>query len=128
MVIVAPLEAKENPAAFAYLSRVCQEVEEVQTVHYLDLRQSMSNGGGPACLRLRVPMNETQSQAMGGRVVLDEALEADLRRWVSQHYRETLAPADLQDPQLWEEQGRALQELSQILELPELYPQLAQDS
>lgn len=121
MVIIAPLEAKENPAAFAYLSRVCQEVEEVQTVHYLDLRQSMSNGGGPACLRLRVPLTETQSQALGARVVFDEGLESDLRAWVSRHYREELAPKDLHDPALWGEQERALIELGSILELPGVY-------
>lgn len=121
MVIIAPLEAKENPAAFAYLSRVCQEIDEVQTVHYLDLRQSMSNGGGPACLRLRVPLTEAQSQALGGRVVFDEQLESDLRAWVSKHYREALAPQDLHDPALWREQERALIELGSILELPGVY-------
>lgn len=125
MVIVAPLEAKENPAAFRYLSRVCDEVAEVQALHFLDLRQSMSNGGGPACLRLRVPMNSAQSQALGGRVVFDAALEQELRDWVTRNYREQLAPDDLADPALWQEQAKALRELSTILELPGIYPQLA---
>lgn len=121
MVIIAPLEAKENPRAHAYLSRVCQEVAEVQTVHYLDLRQSMSNGGGPACLRLRVPLTDVQVKALGGRVVFDESLEADLRAWVEKHYRDELAPQDLHDPALWAEQERALVELGSVMELPGVY-------
>lgn len=121
MVIIAPQNAKENPAARAYLERVVQQVDAVQAVHYLDLRQSMSNGGGPACLRLRVPMSDAQATALSGRVVLDTSLEKDLRAWVGRHYREQLAPQDLQDPALYQEQREALRELSEILELPGLY-------
>ncbi|HEY8493818.1 MAG TPA: N-succinylarginine dihydrolase, partial [Myxococcota bacterium] len=87
-----------------------------------DLRQSMRNGGGPACLRLRVVLDARQAAAVAPGVWLDEALHARLVAWVERHYRDRLAPEDLADPQLLDESRRALDELTRILGLPSLYP------
>src|SRR5690606_28379554 len=79
-----------------------------------DVKQSMRNGGGPACLRLRVVLSEAERQALSGRVLLDDALYGELTSWVERHYRDRLAPADLADPQLAEEALGALDELTGI--------------
>ena len=88
----------------------------------LDLRQSMRNGGGPACLRLRVPLNDAERATLGARVVLDVALADEIEAWIRKHYRDRLAPADLADPQLLDESRRALDELTTLLRLPPIYP------
>ena len=86
-----------------------------------DLRQSMRNGGGPACLRLRVALSDAQVQAMHPQVLMTEALFLTLAAWVRRHYRDRLEPDDLADPGLVTEVAVALDELSGILGLPELY-------
>src|SRR5690606_950384 len=110
-----------QPAAAAFLDRIVAEDNPVERVDYLDVRQSMSNGGGPACLRLRVPLTLAQRAALGGRVLLDRVLFEELREWVPRHYRDRLAPADLADPALLLESRAALDELTQIMRLGSVY-------
>jgi succinylarginine dihydrolase len=81
----------------------------------------MANGGGPACLRLRVPLTPLERAALRGRVVLDDELDAALEAWIGRHYRDRLAPPDLRDPALLDETRRALDELTQVLRLTAVY-------
>ena len=93
----------------------------LQDVHFVDLRQSMQNGGGPACLRNRIILTEEEATCLRGRVILSEDLWLQLNRWVDRHYRETLQFAELVDPTLVVEAQTALDELTQILELGSIY-------
>ena len=121
MVIVAPRESEASPRARAFLERVVEAGGPVRRVVYLDVGQSMRNGGGPACLRQRVPLRPDDLGALGARVLFDAALEADLRAWVGRHYRDRLHPADLADPSLWQESAAALDDLTRILGLGAVY-------
>src|SRR5262249_54688263 len=117
MVILAPEESRENVAARGFLERVAAAKGSPCRIEYFDLRQSMQNGGGPACLRLRVPLTEEEVAAMEGNVVFTTALERELVLWVKRHYRDRLVPADLCDPALARESFTALDELTRILKL-----------
>src|SRR5207237_7227857 len=64
MVILAPLEAAEEPRARAYLESVTASGGPVKNVRYLDLRDSMENGGGPACLRQRIVLRDEEREAI----------------------------------------------------------------
>ena len=87
-----------------------------------DLRQSMRNGGGPACLRLRVPLTRRRARARCAATSCStRALDAALDGWIRRHYRDRLAPGDLRDPALLDETRRALDELTQLLRLPPVY-------
>jgi succinylarginine dihydrolase len=121
MAIVAPEDAREDSHARAFLERVVASGGPVKAVHYIDVRQSMHNGGGPACLRLRVPLTADEQRALGARVVVDDPLLDALRAWVDAHYRDRLLPADLADPALARESMRALDELTQLLKLGSVY-------
>lgn len=122
LAIVAPIDAQEHERCRAVLERVVADASNpVRAVHYLDVRESMDNGGGPACLRLRVPLTEPERAALGARVVLDDALEDELERWIRRHYRDRLTAADLADPALWREGLVALDELTGILRLGSVY-------
>lgn len=121
MAVVAPTEARDTPAAKAFLDRVMNEANPVAAVHYLDLRQSMNNGGGPACLRLRVPLTDEERGAIGANVLWTPALHQSLTDWVKRHYRDRLQPSDLSDPALARESMAALDELTQILSLGSVY-------
>ena len=115
MALIAPVEVKENSFTRACVDRIIGEHNPITEVHYLDLRQSMHNGGGPACLRLRVVLTEDEIQAMHQGVLLTETLCDRLILWVKQHYRDCLAPEDLRDPLLLQEGRAALEALAGLL-------------
>ena len=121
MTIVAPEEAREDPHARAFLQRVVQEGGPVKSVHHLDLRQSMENGGGPACLRQRIVLEDAERAAVPARVFWDDALGKELEAWVKRHYRDRLVGEDLADPRLARETMTALDELTRILRLGRVY-------
>ncbi len=81
----------------------------------------MKNGGGPACLRLRVVLTEAEIAAAHSGVFLSERLYAELVGWVTKHYRESLSPDDLADPALLRESREALDQLTRILVLRSVY-------
>ena len=92
-------------------------------VEYVDVRQSMRNGGGPACLRLRVVLTGAELEATNPAQRFTPGLHTTLADWVTRRYRDSLAPADLADPLLLTESREALDELSQILDLGgDFYP------
>lgn len=121
MVIIAPTDCAENPAVKAYLDELLTLDTPIQKVEYFDVKQSMQNGGGPACLRLRVAMNDAELAAINQHVLLDDSLFTRLNAWVDKHYRDRLLPADLADPQLIVESRTALDELTQIMKLGSVY-------
>ena len=121
MTLVIPQECQETPAVAAYLHQLVQSGGPIDELLCFDLRQSMRNGGGPACLRLRVVLTEAEQRAMHQGVLMTAALHTTLVDWVGRHYRDRLAPADLADPTLPGEIHAALDELSTILQLPTLY-------
>ena len=121
MALVIPHECRENAAVARYLDGLVSDGSVIDELIEFDLRQSMRNGGGPACLRLRVALTDAQAQAMHPGVLMTEELYARLVPWVETHYRDRLAPADLADPLLARECASALEALEQILGLPGLY-------
>jgi succinylarginine dihydrolase len=121
MALVVPHECQENQAVARYLEQLVAGDGPIDELIDFDLRQSMRNGGGPACLRLRVVLTAAEAQAMHQGVIMNEALYARLVQWVEAHYRDRLEPKDLADPQLAIECACALEELTQILGLPGLY-------
>lgn len=123
LVLIAPEECRENEPTRHYLDTLVARNGPIGRVQFVDVRQSMRNGGGPACLRLRVVMDEDQLHALGARAILDADLYRDLTDWVSRHYRETLGPDDLADPALMLESRAALDELTRIMKLgTDFYP------
>ena len=122
MSLVCAVEARDNERIWSTIQRIVDDPENpIAGVHVFDLRQSMRNGGGPACLRLRVVLTPAEREAVNSKVWIDDALHARLEAWVRRHYRDRLSLADLADPQLLNESRLALDELTQILGLGSLY-------
>lgn len=91
-------------------------------IYYCDVRESMKNGGGPACLRLRVVLTEGQQKKIPPSFLFSETLYHSLTAWVQKHYRDTLTIADLADPLLLKETREALDELTKLLGMGSFYP------
>ncbi len=121
MHLVAPLEAQRNARARAFLERAQAECPLISGIDYLDVNGSMRNGGGPACLRLRVPLTEHESARLSGSVLFDEHCERELTKIVNRRYREQLTLSDVADPMLVDEAKTALDEITQLLGLGAVY-------
>lgn len=123
MMLVVPGECREVASVSNFLDRLIENNSNpINRVDVFDLKQSMRNGGGPACLRLRVALTETEYQAMHQGVILTDDLFTRLNDWVDRHYRDSLSQADLADPQLLLESRQALDELTRLTGVGNIYP------
>lgn len=116
LLLIAPIECQNDPEISSFLKNT-----PFDAIHYFDLKQSMQNGGGPACLRLRVLLNEKEIEKTHQKLLLTEELYEKLKKWIHAHYRDSLIQEDLKDPQLLKESKTALDELTKLLELGSLY-------
>jgi succinylarginine dihydrolase len=123
MTLIVPGECRETKSVSDYLDKlIADKTNPINEVKVFDLKQSMNNGGGPACLRLRIAINEQELAEMHQGVLLTDNLYENLNRWVEKHYRDRLVQADLSDPQLLMESRTALDELTQITGVGSIYP------
>lgn len=124
LTLIAPSEVRENNKTASYVAEmIAQPNAAIGQVEYVEVRESMRNGGGPACLRLRIVMTPKERAAAAQGFFLDDALATKLEAWIKTHYREELAPDDLGDPALVAEVQAALDELTRILPLgSDFYP------
>lgn len=120
LVLVAPTEAQDTASTREYCERLVGGNGPIGRVEYVDVRQSMRNGGGPACLRLRIVMTDAERAACHQGVLLDEARIDALQAVVRKTYRDRLAPEDLADPAFADECRIARKELLKVLDLEEL--------
>jgi len=120
LVLLAPTETRDTLSTAAYCERLVQGNGPIGRVQYVDVRQSMRNGGGPACLRLRVVMTQDEIAAAHQGVFLDEAKIDALQAVVRAHYRDELSPADLADPAFAEECKAARKAILEVLDLADL--------
>ena len=122
MMMIVPRECEESESVWQYLQELIQLDMPIKHVMSFDLKQSMRNGGGPACLRLRVVLKEQELKAVNAKVLMDDWLYEQLSEWVDKHYRDRMRIEDLSDPELLKEGRTALDELTQILALGSIYP------
>lgn len=122
MMIIVPEESRQNQRVWDYLNSLINSNGPINEFNVFDLRESMRNGGGPACLRLRVVLTDAELQAVAPGVLMNDSLFFTLNNWVDRHYRDRLTEADLADPQLLIENRQALDELTRIMGLGSIYP------
>ncbi len=117
MALVLPEEARETPTVWAWLQEVVAGNGPIRELFVVDVRQSMANGGGPACLRLRVA---AEPAAVDPRFLVDEAKLDRLGALVEAEWPERIEPEDLLDPMLWARLEGARAALLGALDLEQL--------
>lgn len=117
MLLLCPVECSENVAANQLIAGLIRADNPIDDCQFVDLRESMQNGGGPACLRLRVVLTQEQRAALPPSVFITDDRYQQLCDWVRQHYREQLTVDDLADTSLIEEVSAAMLELDEMLGL-----------
>ncbi len=117
MTLVAPTECRDTPSVRAWIDRHLASNGAIRRVEYVDVRQSMANGGGPACLRLRVQCDPSD---VDPRFLVDEARLDRLAAVVARDWPEEIASSDIQSPALIATVEQAREALLQALDLGEL--------
>jgi len=121
-MLIAPIRCRRNASVRKYLQSITGKNKPIKRVRYVNLEQSLWNGGGPACLRLRVTMNEREFLALHPGVIFTDKLHLRLRNWVKKYYVENLIYEDLFVPSYIKRCRDALSELTDILGLGSVYP------
>jgi succinylarginine dihydrolase len=97
MALIVPLEAWESAPVRGWLVAMLAGNGPIRQVLPVDVRQSMANGGGPACLRLRVV---TDPAAVDPRFLLDAGKADTIAAVIAGHWPEAIDPADIGKPAL----------------------------
>jgi succinylarginine dihydrolase len=121
MSLIVPSDAEDVDSAREFAAACVAGENPIDEVVYRDIRESMRNGGGPACLRLRVPLTDAELSAVAPGCLWAPERHVALEAWVRRHYREELAPEELGDPLLLRESRAALDELTRILGIGSVY-------
>ena len=117
MTLVAPTECRDTPSVAGWIERHLASNGAIRRVEFVDVRQSMANGGGPACLRLRVACDPA---AVDPRFLVDEAKLDRLAAVISERWPEEISAPDIQHASLIREVERARLSLLETLDLSTL--------
>lgn len=117
MTLIVPVEARETPRVWRWIERHLAGNGPIRRVEVVDVRQSMANGGGPACLRLRVVADPA---TVDPRFIADEAKLDAIAQVVRRHWPEQIAHDELQQQSLIADVEQARDALLLALDLPEL--------
>lgn len=112
--LIVPEEARANPRVWGWIERHLAGNGAIRRVEVVDVRESMANGGGPACLRLRVVCDPA---TVDPRFLVDTARLDRLAELVEAHWPERIAAADIGDPALIARIEAARTALLQALDL-----------
>jgi succinylarginine dihydrolase len=115
--LIVPSEARETPSVWSWIERHVAGNGPIRRVELVDVRQSMANGGGPACLRLRVVANP---EDVDPRFIADDPKLERIAAVIRRHWPEQIHNEELQQPELIADIERARAALLDTLELSEL--------
>jgi succinylarginine dihydrolase len=115
--LVVPTEARETPTVWRWIERHVAGNGPIRRVEVVDVRQSMANGGGPACLRLRVVADPA---TVDPRFMVDDAKLDRIADVVRRHWPEQIHFEELQSPKLITDIETARAALLEALDLVEL--------
>jgi succinylarginine dihydrolase len=104
MALILPSEARENRAVWGYLTDLVAGNGPIRRLCPVDVRQSMANGGGPACLRLRVVADPA---TVDPRFLATPQKLDSIAQVVTQYWPESINPDQLTDPELAKAIGKA---------------------
>jgi succinylarginine dihydrolase len=117
MALILPSEAQTTGSVWAWLEALVAGNGPIRRLVPVDVRESMANGGGPACLRLRVVCDPA---TVDPRFLVDEAKLDRIAAIIEAHWPETVSPADFDTLGAWPAAVAARAELLRALDLDAL--------
>ena len=120
MQLILPAEVQNYENCMQWLDKL-KQTSDVKLFDFVNIKQSMMNGGGPACLRLKVILNEDEIKKVNKNFILNNKRLELIEDLIEREYRDELYPDDLKDPSLLDESRRVLDELTQIFGTGSIY-------
>jgi succinylarginine dihydrolase len=120
MQLILPAEVQNYENCMQWLDKL-KQTSDVKLFDFVNIKQSMMNGGGPACLRLKVILNEDEINKVNKNFILNNKRLELIEDLIEREYRDELYPDDLKDPSLLDESRRVLDELTQIFGTGSIY-------
>jgi succinylarginine dihydrolase len=120
MMMLLPEEVQNYGNCMKWLEEI-KSSSPIKRFEFVDIRQSMMNGGGPACLRFKAVVNIDELDKINKKFLLSPEKLINLRALVSKHFRDRINPDDLLDIKLMEESYLFLDELTQLLGIGSIY-------
>lgn len=122
MALITPESCKLFPKAQRFIQELLSDpLNPIGKVHYVDLSESLKNGGGPACLRLRIVLNSNELAEMNPGVLFTDDLFQELSSHINKFYPDHLTLQDLADPKLYQLSIDSLDAISKILKVGNVY-------
>lgn len=115
--LILPTEAQESPTVWRWLEKLVSGNGPIRHLFIHDLRESMANGGGPACLRLRVVADPA---TVDPRFLATTEKLDRIEALVNRMWPDRIAVDDLSDPAIWKQCLAARSALCAELGLEEL--------
>jgi succinylarginine dihydrolase len=107
--LIATKQCENHPK----IQKILQKLP-IEQVHYVDLNESMRNGGGPACLKISFPITHQELQLINPKFLLTDQLERALKEWIEYYYEDCLQWPDLKNPHFLKKNQEAFFELSKF--------------
>jgi succinylarginine dihydrolase len=120
MMMLLPEEVQNYGNCMKWLEEI-KSSSPIKRFEFVDIHQSMMNGGGPACLRFKAVVNIDELDKINKKFLLSPEKLINLRALVSKHFRDRINPDDLLDIKLMEESYLFLDELTQLLGIGSIY-------
>jgi succinylarginine dihydrolase len=120
MMMLLPAEVQNHGNCMKWLEEI-KSSSPIKRFEFVDIHQSMMNGGGPACLRFKAVVNSDEQDKINKKFLLSPEKLINLRALVTKHYRDRINPDNLLDIKLMEESYLFLDELTQLLGIGSIY-------
>ncbi|NQY79464.1 MAG: N-succinylarginine dihydrolase [Candidatus Caenarcaniphilales bacterium] len=121
MILIAPIECEENPRVKTYIEKlISDENNPLKEVKFFNLKESMKNGGGPACLRLRVILSEEELKGANSKIFYSEELHNNLKNIINKYYPKSLTMTDLLNQEMLDNLNECYEAFNEILKVPSL--------
>lgn len=121
MLLFAPTDCLEIPAAKNVVDNIIARDNPINECIYFDVSESMANGGGPACLRMRVPLTHDARASIHEGVFMNKVRYQELEKIIKAFYVEDLTLEHFFDPAFYASSRQALDEISTVLGLNPIY-------
>ncbi|WP_325065413.1 N-succinylarginine dihydrolase [Parerythrobacter jejuensis] len=117
MALIVPEECRENASVWKWCEGMMASNGPIRQIIPVDVRQSMANGGGPACLRLRVVADPA---TVDPRFLLSESRADQLEQIIASYWPDQIDPSDIGSSSLAGSVRTARGKLLEMLDLGQL--------
>jgi succinylarginine dihydrolase len=114
-VLICPSQVRDHSVAKKLVETWRNNDRLFDEVHFVQLQESMAGGGGPACLRLRIPIDSRLVPKLAPACMWSEQTDYALRKVIESAYPKELRITDLAKPEWIDNSMQAVRRVQEVL-------------